>query len=79
MRHALMAALGAEVGVEAASEAMAYSWEHWDRVGGMENPGGYLYRVRAAGDGKAKLISDFAGGLEFNTSVWRTSPGGEGT
>lgn len=45
LKHALMAALGAEVGMEAASEAMAYGWEHWDRVGRMENPGGYLYRV----------------------------------
>lgn len=45
LKHALMAALGAEVGMEAAAEAMAYGWEHWDRVGRMENPGGYLYRV----------------------------------
>ena len=45
LKHALMAALGADMGVEAASEALAYGWEHWDRVGQMENPGGYLYKV----------------------------------
>jgi RNA polymerase sigma-70 factor (ECF subfamily) len=45
LKHALMAALGADMGMEAASEALAYGWEHWGRVGVMENPGGYLYRV----------------------------------
>jgi len=45
LQHALVAALGPEVGPEAASEALAYGWEHWNRVGGMENPIGYLYTV----------------------------------
>ncbi len=45
LRHALTAALGQELGHEAAAEAMAYGWEHWDRVQGLENPAGYLYRV----------------------------------
>jgi predicted RNA polymerase sigma factor len=45
LRRALIAAAGAEVGREAAAEALAYGWEHWDRVGAMENPAGYLYRV----------------------------------
>lgn len=45
LRGALTAALGADVGREAAAEALAYGWEHWDRVEGMENPAGYLYRV----------------------------------
>lgn len=45
LKHALMAALGADLGVEAASEALVYGWEHWGRVGQMENPGGYLYKV----------------------------------
>lgn len=26
-------------------EALAYAWEHWERVRLMENPAGYLYRV----------------------------------
>src|SRR5690606_6552634 len=30
---------------EATAEALAYGWEHRDRVLAMENPAGYLYRV----------------------------------
>lgn len=45
LTQALVASLGGEVGREMAAEALAYGWEHWDRVGGMENPAGYLYRV----------------------------------
>lgn len=45
LRHALTGALGSEDGREAAAEALAYGWEHWDRIQGMENPAGYLYRV----------------------------------
>ena len=45
LRHALIAALGQERGREATSEALAYAWEHWDRIGPMDNPAGYLYRV----------------------------------
>ncbi len=40
-----MARFGRVDGVEAASEAMAYAWEHWSRVSEMDNPVGYLYRV----------------------------------
>ncbi len=32
LRYALAAALGTEYGRDAAAEALAYSWEHWDRV-----------------------------------------------
>jgi RNA polymerase sigma-70 factor (ECF subfamily) len=42
---ALTAAYGPEVGHDAASEALAYGWQHWDRLRGMDNPAGYLYRV----------------------------------
>ena len=45
LRHALTAAVGPELGREATADALAYGWEHWDRVGGLENPAGYLYRV----------------------------------
>ncbi|MCB2224155.1 MAG: sigma-70 family RNA polymerase sigma factor [Actinobacteria bacterium] len=45
LQHALVAALGPELGVEAASEALAYGWEHRDRVGAMDNPMGYLFTV----------------------------------
>ena len=45
LRFALTAALGTEYGREAAAEALAYGWEHWDRVREADNPAGYLYRV----------------------------------
>jgi DNA-directed RNA polymerase specialized sigma24 family protein len=41
----LVAAYGLEVGHDAASDALAYGWEHWERLSAMENPVGYLYRV----------------------------------
>lgn len=45
LKGALTATLGVERGVEAAAEALAYGWEHWERVRVMENPVGYLFRV----------------------------------
>ncbi len=45
LRESLIAACGGEVGRDAAAEALVYGWEHWDRVGGMKNPVGYLYKV----------------------------------
>jgi DNA-directed RNA polymerase specialized sigma24 family protein len=45
LRRALTAAFGPERGREAAAEALACGWEHWDRIQGMANPAGYLYRL----------------------------------
>ena len=45
LRHALTGAFGPERGREACAEALAYGWEHWDRIREMANPAGYLYRV----------------------------------
>ena len=45
LRIALAAAVGQELGSDATAEALAYGWEHWERVEEMENPVGYLYRV----------------------------------
>ena len=45
LKRALVAGFGVERGVEATAEALAYGWEHWDRLRTMENPAGYLYRV----------------------------------
>lgn len=45
LRAGLVAAYGPEAGIEAASDALAWGWEHWDRLAAMENPAGYLYRV----------------------------------
>jgi DNA-directed RNA polymerase specialized sigma24 family protein len=45
LRYALVAAVGQELGQEAACEALAYGWRHWDRIRDLKNPAGYLYRV----------------------------------
>jgi RNA polymerase sigma factor (sigma-70 family) len=45
LRRALIAGFGAAVGREAAADALAWAWQNWDRVAGLESPVGYLYRV----------------------------------
>lgn len=45
LRRALTADRGPQLGREATAEALAYAWEHWERVRAMGNPVGYLYRV----------------------------------
>jgi RNA polymerase sigma-70 factor (ECF subfamily) len=45
LRRALVAAYGSEIGRDAAADALAWAWQHWDRVRVMDNPGGYLWRV----------------------------------
>ncbi len=45
LSRALVAAYGPEVGHEAARDALVYAWENWERISGMNNPLGYLYRV----------------------------------
>jgi DNA-directed RNA polymerase specialized sigma24 family protein len=45
LRRALMAAYGPDAGREAAADALAWAWEHRDRVAQMDHPLAYLYRV----------------------------------
>ena len=45
LRRALVARYGPEVGTEVAADAIAYAWQHWDRLQTMPNATGYLYRV----------------------------------
>lgn len=45
LRQALTAALGPELAHDATAEALAYAWEHRERVEGLQNPAGYLYRL----------------------------------
>jgi DNA-directed RNA polymerase specialized sigma24 family protein len=53
LRRALIASFGPQIGRDAAAEALSYVWEHWDRVGRMENPIGYAY---ATGRDRARRI-----------------------
>ena len=45
LRYALVARYGADQGREVANDALVHGWRHWERVQGMANPVGYLYRV----------------------------------
>jgi DNA-directed RNA polymerase specialized sigma24 family protein len=45
LRRALIAAYGFEEGRDAAAEALAYAWEHWDQLRDLPNTPGYLFRV----------------------------------
>jgi DNA-directed RNA polymerase specialized sigma24 family protein len=45
LRQALVAVRGVEDAQDAVAEALAYAWQHWDRVRAMANPVGYVYRV----------------------------------
>ncbi len=45
LRRAYIAAYGTDRAAEATAEALAWAWEHRERLAAMENPVGYLYRV----------------------------------
>lgn len=45
LRRALMATYGPEAGREAAADALAWAWEHQDRLEKIASPVAYLYRV----------------------------------
>ncbi len=45
LRLSLCSAYGREVGLDATADALAYGWEHWDRVRTMEHPAAYLWQV----------------------------------
>ena len=45
LARSFAAAYGPERGQDALAAAMAYAWEHFDRLEQMANPVGYLYRV----------------------------------
>lgn len=45
LRRALLGAVGAQRVDDAAGEALAYAYEHYEQVRAMEHPVGYLFRV----------------------------------
>jgi DNA-directed RNA polymerase specialized sigma24 family protein len=45
LRLALGAAFGFDMAQEATAEALAFAWEHWDRVQATSNPIGYVFGV----------------------------------
>ena len=59
LRAGLVAAFGPDAGVDAAAEALAYGWQNWNRVGAMDNPSGYLYRVGRTAARRARRPQGF--------------------
>lgn len=45
LRRAFVGALGIDGAAEATAEALAWGWANQERLRGMDNPVGYLYRV----------------------------------
>ena len=45
LRRALVAGYGVDRGRDAAMDALVFAWRRWDKVRGLENPAGYLFRV----------------------------------
>lgn len=45
LRQVLLARYGADLGIEAWNDTVAYAWEHAASLRAMTNPVGYLYRV----------------------------------
>ena len=45
LRHALTASFGSQAGKEAAADALAHAWEHWDEVSCKVDPLAYVYGV----------------------------------
>jgi RNA polymerase sigma factor (sigma-70 family) len=54
LRHALVAAYGSDQGSDAASEAMSWAYEHWDRMQGVQSPVAYLFRVAQTRSGRMR-------------------------
>ena len=73
VRRALVARYGVDVGRDAAAEAVAWGWEHVDRLATMANPAGYLYRVGQSA--ARKLARQRRAGFVFPTEpVWSDAP-----
>ena len=45
LTRAFVPCVGTADAADAAAEALAYAFEHWETLQTMENPAGYLYRV----------------------------------
>ncbi|MBW3649442.1 MAG: sigma-70 family RNA polymerase sigma factor [Actinobacteria bacterium] len=53
LRRALVSAYGPDRGREATADALAWAWEHGDRLSDIDNVAGYLFRVGQSAAGRA--------------------------
>jgi len=61
LRRALVASYGPVIGRDATVDALSWAWEHWDRLKGMDNPVGYLYRVGQTASARYLPVSNAEG------------------
>ena len=64
LRRALVASYGFEEGRDAAAEALAYAWEHWERLQDVSTLPGYLFRVAQSSRSRKRPP------VLFDTSDW---------
>jgi RNA polymerase sigma factor (sigma-70 family) len=71
LRRALVAAYGPDAGRDAAADALAWAWQHWDRVRDMDNAPGYLWRVgqTAVRRGARRRVNEVVDGREFELEL----------
>jgi RNA polymerase sigma factor (sigma-70 family) len=85
LQRALVARYGVEIGIEATSDAMAYAWENWTRVGAMDNALGYLWRVAQTSVRRhhrwntrptypAERATDASDRIELPPALWKLRP-----
>jgi DNA-directed RNA polymerase specialized sigma24 family protein len=70
LRRALVAAYGADVGRDATAEALAWAWEHWEKLHDMVNPIGYLYRVGQTRRPRVRSASHAFPPVALDSEVW---------
>lgn len=70
LTQALVTSLGGDLGREMAAEALAYGWEHWERVAQMENPAGYLYKVGRNKGRRVRRLPLFGAPPPSNPEPW---------
>jgi RNA polymerase sigma factor (sigma-70 family) len=75
LRRALVAAYGVEIGTDVTNDALAWAWEHWDRVEKMDQPLGYLYRV---GQSAARRHHRWRRPMDWPTEVLDPDPSDAG-
>lgn len=58
LRRALPAAIGVDATPDALAEALAWAWEHRDRLATFANPHGYLYRIAVNAGRRRRRVPD---------------------
>lgn len=69
LRRAFAGVRGPDRAHDATAEALAYAWEHWERVRQMENGVGYVFRVGVSRTRRRRELHALRQRLEVPTDV----------